>query len=171
MQYVLPDHLLQRLFLRFFAIKLLDFHNIFTLNILWLVLAVLKLALSFLIVRDEIVNNAFQFLDRPPVLRLCSFGRLVTSCSLILIDFCNKLANKPVKLLRLLGIHGPLHLTLSKLVRYVHVIPHARQCLVNLLFAGYQFCIMFLINFKVLRLIGFVLIIRISRLICSFLST
>ena len=154
MQNILSDHLLQWLFFRFSAIKLLDLHNIISLNIFQLVLAILKIALTFLIVCDEIVDNAFQFLDSPPVLRLWNLRRQVTSsCSLILVDLGHELANQSVKLLCFLGIHGPLHLALGELVRYMDVVPHTRKCLVNLLFAGYQFYIVFLIDFKILRLI------------------
>lgn len=171
-QYVLSDHLLQWLLLHFFTIKFLDLHNILALDILWLVLTILELALSFLIVSDEIVDNALQLLDGPPFLRLSNLGCLITtSCKLRLIDLCYKLANESIEMLRLFSIHSPLHLSLGKLVGYMDVVPHTGQCLVNFLFTGYQLGIVLLVNFNILRLVWFVVIIRISRVVCSFFRT
>ena len=133
----------------------------------------MELALSFLIISDEIIHNAFQLLDSPPILRLSNLGSLIAPSShLRLIDLCHKLANEPVELLRLLSIHSPLHLSLGKLVGHMYVVPHARQCLVNLLLTGYQLGIVLLVNFHILRLVRFVVVIRISRVIRStFLRT
>ena len=171
MEYVFSNHLLEWLLLSFLAIKLLDLHDIFTFDILRLVLTLLKFTLSFLVVGDEIIDDTFQFLDGPPVLWLGHFLRIHTSGYLRLIDFVNELTDEAIKLLSLFSIHSLFHLTFIEFVRDVNVVPHAWQCLVNLLLAGNQLGVVLLIYLNVLRLIRLVVIIWVLSIICSFLRT